>query len=181
MSTGMAVLRYFYTDCIGHWCYSLVAAPPLMLENVLPVLKGVKNWRTLANKLLRTYDQCSDRLLQYLRDATDLDVFQHQHGSDENCLKAVLEKFLLGKGLYKQPSWRAVIWSLYMANEIHLAHQIESYAEPVQSVCSYMYMYKEWARFARSLLEHVLKFEWYGYTLCVHWTFVLHACISHAL
>ena len=71
----------------------------------------------------------------------NLDDLQHQHGSDENCLKAVVEKFLLGKGRYRKPSWRAVIWSLYKANELHLADQIRSYAEPVQGVCIYVCVY----------------------------------------
>ena len=58
---------------------------------------------------------------------------QHQHGSDEACLKAVVEAFLLGEG--DQPSWRRVIHALHQANESHLADQIKSYAEPVQGEC----------------------------------------------
>ena len=68
----------------------------------------------------------------------ELDRIQRQRVSDEACLKAVVENFLSGKGLYgqpswyRQPSWRAVIWCLYKANEIQLAEHIRSFAEPVQ-------------------------------------------------
>ena len=67
---------------------------------------------------------------------------QHQHDSDEACLKAVVEKFLLGEGFY-QPSWRAVIFTLDKADESHLADQIRSYGEPVQgeSACTIVCVY----------------------------------------
>ena len=80
-------------------------------------MKNVKSWRTLGQHIIYSYK---------------LDVIQHQHVSDEACLKAVVEYFLSGKGRYKQPSWRAVIWYLYKANEIQLAEHIRSFAEPVQ-------------------------------------------------
>ena len=60
-----------------------------------------------------------------------LDAIQHQHVSDEACLKAVVEAFLLGEGEY-QPSWRRVIHSLYEAGESHLAEKIKTNAEPCQ-------------------------------------------------
>ena len=91
-----------------------------MLENVLDVVKNVKSWRTLGQQIYDVWD------------SSKLNDIQHQHVSDEACLKAVVEDFLSGKGLYKQPSWRAVIWSLYVANEIQLAEHIRSFAEPVQ-------------------------------------------------
>ena len=95
-------------------------APPLTLENVLDVVKNVKSWRTLGEQIYSFWDSSSK-----------LNNIQHQHVSDEACLKAVVEDFLRGKGRYK-PSWRAVIWSLYKANEIQLAEHIRSFAEPVQ-------------------------------------------------
>ena len=91
-----------------------------MLENVLDVVKNVKSWRTLGQQIHR------------FGGSSKLNDIQHQHVSDEACLKAVVEDFLGGKGQYKQPSWRAVIWSLYKANEIQLAEHIRSFAEPVQ-------------------------------------------------
>ena len=60
-------------------------APPLTLENVLPVVKEMRSWWTLAKQLFSTTDEL-------------LDDFQRQHGSDEDCLKAVLESFFLGEG-----------------------------------------------------------------------------------
>ena len=95
-------------------------APPLTLDSVLNVVKNVQSWRTLGQYI-------------YSMRSSELDAIQCQHVSGEACLKAVIEDFLSGKGrLYKQPSWRAVIWSLYRANEIQLVEHIRSYAEPVQ-------------------------------------------------
>ena len=112
---------------------SLLLAPPLTSSTLLPLLKGVKSWRELANGLIYTHD---DSAKYRIAGSTNLDALQRQHGSDEECLKAVIEKFLQGKrGWYKQPSWRAVCWSLYSTNEIQLASSIKSYAEPVQGVC----------------------------------------------
>ena len=98
----------------------LSPAPPLTLDNVLNVVKNVRSWRTLGQFI-------------YSLVSSSLDDIQRQHVSDEACLKAMVEGFLSGKGRrYKQPSWRAVIWSLYKANEIQLAEKIRSFAEPVQ-------------------------------------------------
>ena len=71
------------------------------------------------------------RQMYHFWDSFKLNDIQHQHVSDEACLKAVVEDFLGGKGQY-EPSWRAVIWFLYEANEIQLAEHIRSFAEPVQ-------------------------------------------------
>ena len=60
---------------------------------------------------------------------------KHQHVSDEACLKAVVEKFLLGEGRY-QPSWRRVIYSLDDTDEVQLADKIRSFGEPVQGECT---------------------------------------------
>ena len=66
-------------------------------------------------------------------DSRVLDNIQRQYDSDEDRLKAVVERFLKGGSLlFEQPSWRAVIVCLYKANEFQLAEQIRSYAEPVQ-------------------------------------------------
>ena len=82
-------------------------------------MKNVRSWRTLGE---RVYS-----LLSY-----KLDAIRRQHVSDEACLKAVIEEFLNGQGLYRPPSWRALIWSLYKMNELQLAEHIRSFAEPVQ-------------------------------------------------
>ena len=84
---------------------------------MLNVVKNVQDWHPLCWAMLH-YDP---------------GIIQSQHDSDEDCLKDVVERFLRGgSALYKKPSWRAVIWSLYNAEEIQLAEQIRSYAEGVQ-------------------------------------------------
>ena len=116
---------------------SLLVAPPLISDVLLPLLKGVKSWRKLAKKLLYAYDQ-NDRLPPLYPSGYslhNLDDLQLQCGSDEDCLKAVIEIFLQGRGQYKQPSWRAVQWSLCNADELQLAASIKNYAEPQQGVC----------------------------------------------
>ena len=65
-------------------------------------------------------------------DSRELDNIQRQYDSDEDGLKAVVERFFKVVSRLWQPSWRTVIWSLYSANEFQLAEQIRSYAEPVQ-------------------------------------------------
>ena len=103
-------------------------APPLTFANVLDIVKNVRSWRTLGQYI------CS-------YSPSGLDAIQRQHVSDEACLKAVIELFLSGKGYYKQTSWRAVIWSLYLANETQLADNIRSFAEPVQGRCGELRMH----------------------------------------
>ena len=99
---------------------SLPPAPPLTLDNILNVVKNVRSWRTLGQYI-------------YSYSSSDLDAIQQLHASDEACLKDVIEGFLSGKGdRYRQLSWRALIWSLYKANEIQLAEHVRSFAEPVQ-------------------------------------------------
>ena len=98
---------------------SLPPAPPLTLDNIFDVVKNVRSWRTLGQHI------CS-------YSPSKLDDIQRRHASDEACLKAVIEIFLSCEGdYYEHPSWRAVIWSLYEANEIQLAEHIRSFAEPV--------------------------------------------------
>ena len=99
---------------------SLSPAPPLTLDNVWNVVKNIRSWRTLGQHICN-YDSFM------------LNDIQRRHVSDEACIKAVIKGFLSGKGYrYHQPSWRALIWSLYQSNEIQLAEHIRSFAEPVQ-------------------------------------------------
>ena len=62
---------------------------------------------------------------------------KRQYDSDEACLKAVVEKFLLGEGRF-QPSWKAVIYSLDSTcmDEVQSADKIRSFGEPVQGECT---------------------------------------------
>ena len=112
---------------------SFLVAPLLTLENVLSVVKGVRNWRTLAKHLVRGYDKDDDGN-RYYRGATDLDALQREHGSVEDCLKTVVRQFVDRRDWYNV-TWRAVIWSLYKASEIQLADQIRSYGEQLEGVC----------------------------------------------
>ena len=84
---------------------------------MLAVVKNVRSWRSLGEVMGFLFE---------------LDDIQRQHDSDEDRLKALVECFLKYGGQFQQPSWRAVILCLYRANELQLAEQIRSYAEPVQ-------------------------------------------------
>ena len=109
---------------IGH-VYTTVPypGPPLTLDNILEAIKRVKSWRELGWWLLGRQSRFTDR------DQKELDAIQHQHVSDEACLKALVEVFLDGS---YQPSWRRVIHALHQAGESHLAEMIKTNAEPVQ-------------------------------------------------
>ena len=93
-------------------------APPLTLDAVFEVVKGKMSWRVLARQLIGWSDRKLNAILR-------------QHVSDEACLKAVVEAFLLGEGEYR-PSWRSVIHSLHEAGKSHLAEKIKTNAEPHQ-------------------------------------------------
>jgi hypothetical protein len=64
----------------------------------------------------------------FSKDQKKLDAIEHQHISDEACLKAVVEAFLLGEGKH-QPSWRMLIHRLHKAGESHLAEKIKTNAK----------------------------------------------------
>ena len=99
-------------------------APPLTLENVFEAVKrAVKSWRRLGSWLGLDTSKVYD--------------IERQHDSDEARLKAVIEAFLLGEGLY-QPSWKRAIYALHWVEESQVAHDIESYAEAVQGECEYI-------------------------------------------
>ena len=100
-------------------------ALPLMFDNVFEAVKTVRlSWRELA-KVLLDWDNF------YSNDRKKLDAIERQHVSDEACLKAVVEVFLLGEGDY-QPSWRRLIYRLYWAEQSHVAEKIKANAEPHQ-------------------------------------------------
>ena len=124
----------FCAVCFNVVLSSLLVAPPLTSDVLLPLLKGVKNWKNLAKRLIYAYDK-DDRLLRPRRPpGYSLHNLDDLHGSDEDCLKAVIEIFLQGRGR-KQPFWGAVLWSLYDANELQPAASIKSYAELLQGAC----------------------------------------------
>ena len=107
----------------GSGCYVVLCdcclpypAPPLTLNNVVEVVKTMRNWRELG-----------EWLLSYSK----LEAIQSQHVSDEACLRAMVETFLLGEGVY-QPSWRELIHVLHEVGESQLAEKIKTNAEPQQ-------------------------------------------------
>ena len=134
--------RAFHINCLvvdSTALLCLPVAPPLTPENVMTVVKGVKRWRALAKQLVYAYDKDGGI---YWSGSVDLDDLQHQHGSAQDCLEAIVKVFLQERGgQYEQPTWRAIIWSLYKANETELADQFRSYAEPVKGESMYLCMY----------------------------------------
>ena len=85
----------------------------------------MRSWRELAQRLMGWTDYQSRE---------KLDAIQRQHVSNDACLKAVVEAFLLGEGHY-QPSWRKLIHALHEAEQGHLAEKIKTNAEPHQGEC----------------------------------------------
>ena len=105
----------------------------------MSVVQGVERWQTLAKRLVWAHDK--DDGFKY-PDDVDLDALQHQHVSDQDCLKAIVKRFLEGRGgRYEQPTWRAIIYSLYRAKETQLTDQFRSYAEPVKGERMYFCMH----------------------------------------
>ena len=109
------LLVYFLYECpTPH------AAPPLTVDNVLKVIKGV-SWHSFGKHLCH---YCN------------LDKIVESCVSDEARLEAVVKHYL-ESGVYEH-SWRTVIWSLYKVNQIELADpRIRSYAEPLKGVLAY--------------------------------------------
>ena len=108
---------------------STYPAPPLTFDNVFEVMKTV-SWRELAKWLMGWFDSDDE-------DQKKLDTIECQHTSNNARLKAVVEAFLLGEGLY-QPSWRMLIHRLHCAGETSVAEKIKANAEPQQGewVCT---------------------------------------------
>ena len=109
-------------------------APPLTVENVMAVVRSVRNWKTLAEQLVYTYDD-SDDIIDL--DGINLDDLQRRHSSDEDCLKEVVDMFLRGDGRYYRHrlSWRLVLLCLVKANEAQLALHFKSYSEQLKGTC----------------------------------------------
>ena len=80
------------------------------------------SWRELAKVLMGWYNHNDEA-------REKLDAIEHQHTSDDDRLKAVLQAFLLGEGL-DGPSWRVLIHTLHKAKETSVAEKIKTNAEP---------------------------------------------------
>lgn len=96
-------------------------APALTLENVYEAVKGVPQHK---------YD-----LLSIYFGAGVLPNSQ-QYSFDEAFIRDAIQKFLQIKCL-TQPSWRRVIRSLDMVDEVDLADKITSFGEPVLGEWTY--------------------------------------------
>ena len=95
---------------------SFSSVPPLTVEGILKFLSGVP-WRTLGERLIPI---------------GVLAEIQRQHQSDDSRLRAVIDCWLQGEGLYEEPSWRRIIWTLDSANETRAAAgNIRHFAEPL--------------------------------------------------
>ena len=86
------------------------------------------SWRRLGERLIG--GDYNDESLQF--DYPKLDEIERQHQSDDSRLRAVIECWLLGEGLDKEPSWRALIRNLDWGNETRAAaNHIRHFAEPL--------------------------------------------------
>ena len=101
--------------------FSPCPAPPLTLENICVAIKAIRDWKKFGTELLYSIFAFDKKMNE----------IERQHVSIEARLKAVVETFLHGEGLY-QPSWRAVIHALYDSNQYQYVHDIKSYAEAVE-------------------------------------------------
>ena len=124
-----SLLRLFHTTIPPTHSPSLLStlAPSLTIENILTAVQGVA-WRKLGERLIPgDYNRQSHQF-----DYPKLDEIAQQHQSDDSCLHAVIEYWLQGEGLDKEPSWRALIWRLDGATEISAAAgNIRHFAEPL--------------------------------------------------
>ena len=96
----------------------------------MAVVRSVKNWKTLAKKLVSAYDDSDDI---FILGSINLDDIQRRHSSDEDCLKEVVDTFL---GQYRQHrrSWRMILLCLVMADERQLALHFKSYSEQLKGI-----------------------------------------------
>ena len=82
-----------------------------------------------------TWRKLGKRLLYHVWETNypKLDEIERQHQSDDSCLHAVIECWLQGEGVDKEPSWRRIIWALDEENETGAADSIRHFAEPLPS------------------------------------------------
>ena len=85
------------------------------MDTVLTAVQGA-NWRRLG-----------ERLFIYGK----LDEIEQLYQSDDDCLRAVIECWMQGDGVDKEPSWRRIIYALDGADGTRIADKIRHFAEPV--------------------------------------------------
>ena len=100
-------------------------APPLTVQNILTAVQGVA-WKQLGEGLIPHGDYNHEsRQFDYLK----LDEIAQQHQSNDSRLRAVIECWLQGEKLDKEPSWRRIIWVLDGINANRSADTIRHSAE----------------------------------------------------
>ena len=85
------------------------------MDTVLTAVLGA-NWRRLGEELLWS---------------SQLDEIEQLYQSDDDRLHAVIQCWMQGDGVDKQPSWRRIICALDGADGTRIADKIRHFAEPV--------------------------------------------------
>ena len=117
----------FIITFVSHCHSPSTLAPPLTIENILTAVQGVA-WRKLGEKLIGGDYNLESHQVDYPK----LDEIVQQHQSDDSRLHAVVESWLQGDGVDKEPSWRALIWRVDKATETTAAADtIRHFAEPL--------------------------------------------------
>ena len=117
----------FIITFVSHCHSPSTLAPPLTIENILTAVQGVA-WRELGERLIGgDYNRQSHQW-----DHPKLDEIAQQHQSDDSRLCAMIECWLQGEGVDKEPSWRRIILALDGAPETSAAAgPIRHFAEPL--------------------------------------------------
>ena len=98
------------------------------MDNVLTAVQGVP-WRFLGEVLLTVAYYPRDKDIS--KEASKLlNEIEQQYHSDDDRLHAVVETWVQGGWLDKEPSWRCLIWRSDW-EELSIADKIRNYAEPV--------------------------------------------------
>ena len=117
----------FIITLVSHCHSPSTLAPPLTIENILTAVQGVA-WRKLGEGLIYGIYSSTVCLSGYPK----LDEIERHHKSDDGRLCAVIECWLQGEGVDKEPSWRRIICVLDDATETRAAtDNIRHFAEPL--------------------------------------------------
>jgi len=98
------------------------------VDNVLTAVQEV-DWRTLGEVLLTRGFVVPGHNLYGAE--SKLRKIQGQHQSDADRLLAVVNTWVQGGGVDKEPSWRRLIWTLDCIKMTSYADKIRHFAEPV--------------------------------------------------
>ena len=110
-----------------HCSSSLCLAPPLTVDSILTAVQGVA-WRNLGKWLF------------FNKPDSYLDEIEAQYQSDDERLHALIDHWMESEG-DEQPSWRALVFNLDLAEETELADKIRQFAEPVSGESCYASYY----------------------------------------